>query len=142
MIIISQLVILFFLLSMKVSTKILVVSLRHLFILFFLLLLSLPFSLDLLEELFDLPHYPGLILCVESGIVDALVLGRLLNKGHLLLHHSEPLVLFYDHILNLNLRINCETVVKVKLSVRPPHLLYPLRYLIIVLFLSSLQNGA
>ena len=91
---------------MLTTSGLFILTLFLVFLAFVLHLLVLPLlRLDLLEELFDLAHYPRLVLREEGSIVGALVLGRLLEEGLLLLHDPQPLVLVHDQVLELDFRV-------------------------------------
>lgn len=106
-------------------------------------LLVLPLlGLDLLEELFDLAHYPRLVLREEGSIVGALVLGRLLEERLLLLHYPEPLVLVHDDVLDLDFRVGGHPLEEVHLPVEASHVIDAGGDLFVILFFSPFQDGS
>ena len=110
----------------------------HLAVLLVLALLRL----DLLEELFDLAHYPGLVLRKEGSVVGALILGGLLEEGLLLLHDPEPLVLVHDQVLELDFRVGGHTLEEVHLPVEASEVVDAGGDLFVILLFSPFQDGS
>jgi hypothetical protein len=110
----------------------------HLAVLLVLALLRL----DLLEELFHLAHYPGLVMRKEGSVVGALILGGLLEEGLLLLHDPEPLVLVHDQVLELDFRVGGHTLEEVHLPVEASEVVDAGGDLFVILLFSPFQDGS
>jgi hypothetical protein len=129
--------------NLLTNSGLFILTLFLVFLAFVLHLLVLALlRLDLLEELFDLAHYPGLVLREEGSIVGALVLGRLLEEGLLLLHDPEPLVLVHDQVLELDFRVGGHTLEEVHLPEEASEVVDAGGDLFVILLFSPFQDGS
>jgi hypothetical protein len=75
-------------------------------------------------------------------MINLLIFIVTLKERPLFLHYSEPFILFNNDVLYLSLRVRCQLIVEVKMSIALLHVVNGLSNLQVVLLLPSLENSS